>query len=97
MVLATWSSQPSREIVEGNDHIVKFQSKVHMTSSARAVGRVREKFPEVILKLKSDAGVIRQTGGRDRPPDRGKPEARRKLGVQGKAWSFWSFIFKIRV
>lgn len=61
------------------------------------MGRVRGKFPEVILKLKSDAGVIRQMGGGDRTPDRGKPEARRKLGVQGTAWSFWSFIFKVKV
>lgn len=31
-----------------------------MISSARAVGRVRENFPEkVILKLKSEAGVTR--------------------------------------
>lgn len=40
--------------------MTKFSSKVYMISSARAVGRVWENFPEkVILKLKSE-GVTKQ-------------------------------------
>lgn len=72
----SWLYEAHSPAVEESDHTVNFHSKVLMISSARAVGRVRENFPEkVILKLKSEAGVIRQTGGGDRTPDRGKHEA----------------------
>lgn len=71
MVLATWSSQPSRETIEESDHTIKFSSKLQMISSARAVERVMEKFLEkMILKLKSEAGVIRWTREGDRTPER---------------------------
>lgn len=41
--------------------MTKFSSKVHMISSARAVGRVWGNFPEkVILKLKTE-GVTKQS------------------------------------
>lgn len=63
-----------------------------MISSARAVGRVRRKFPEkVTLKLKSDAGVIKQMGGGDRTLDRGKHEGnwmyREQHGAPGASYS----------
>lgn len=70
MVPITLSSQPSRETVEESNHTIKWSSKVHMISSARAVGRVRESFPEkVILKLKSEGGVTRQTRWGDVTPE----------------------------
>lgn len=60
VVPITWRSQPSRERIEESSHMTKFSSKVYMISSARAVGRVWENFPEkVILKLKSE-GVTKQ-------------------------------------
>ena len=72
MVPITWSSQPSRETVEESNHTIKWSSKIHMISSARAVGRVRwwDESPEkVILKLKSEGGVTRQTRGGDVTPE----------------------------
>lgn len=57
----TWSSQPSREGVEESSHTTEFSSKVHMISSARAVGRVWENSAEKgILKLKSE-GVTKHS------------------------------------
>lgn len=52
MILATWSSQPSRETGEESDHTIKLSSKAHLISSARPMGRLRENLLEkVTLKL----------------------------------------------
>lgn len=73
MVLTTWTLQPSERQLKEGDHTPKFSSKAHRISSAKAVGRLREKFPgKMILQLKSEIGVKRHTTRRDGTPERGK-------------------------
>lgn len=87
-----WSSQPSRPTVEKSSHTVKFSTKGHAISSARALGRARGDFlGKAIPKVKSEAGVREQTRAGEGSL---KHEATR---VHREQQSFWRFIFKVRV